>query len=161
VRTLLITGATGGLGAEVVARLSREYRCIALVRQASKSLPIDSIKDASQLTGPVYGVILLAGAFTMGSSPDDFAKMIDANLMSAVRAIELWRHADEEPTREQAVDELGRMLRKLAARARKERLRLARELQCRLSEQNLGDGYRLLRQATGDGYSAGAARFSS
>jgi ROK family len=36
-----------------------------------------------------------------------------------------WRHADDEPTRDQAVDELVKMLKKLIARAENERLRLA------------------------------------
>ena len=95
-RTLLLTGATGGLGQEVVARLSRDYRCIALVRSAGKSLPIETITDLDQLTEPVYGVILLAGAFEMGSSVEDFAKMIDANLLSAVRVIEPMRSRIED-----------------------------------------------------------------
>jgi predicted NBD/HSP70 family sugar kinase len=38
---------------------------------------------------------------------------------------ELWRHADEEPTREQAVERLAKMLRGLIARADKKDLRLA------------------------------------
>jgi NAD(P)-dependent dehydrogenase (short-subunit alcohol dehydrogenase family) len=36
----------------------------------------------------VFGVLHLAGAFSPGSSLDDFSKMLDASLLSAVRAIE-------------------------------------------------------------------------
>jgi len=43
---------------------------------------------------------------------------------AAVWKIELWRHADEKPTRDQAVDVLATMLLKLIARAEKEELRL-------------------------------------
>jgi predicted NBD/HSP70 family sugar kinase len=38
---------------------------------------------------------------------------------------ELWRHADDEPNREQAVDRLAKMLKDLIARAGKDKLRLA------------------------------------
>ena len=43
---------------------------------------------------------------------------------AAVWKIELWRHADEKPTRDQAVNVLATMLLKLIARAEKEELRL-------------------------------------
>jgi 3-oxoacyl-[acyl-carrier protein] reductase len=66
------------------------------VRSAGKSLPVESITDISQLTEPVYGVVLLAGAFEMGSSVEDFAKMIDANLLSAVRVVEPMRSRIED-----------------------------------------------------------------
>src|SRR5207245_85289 len=44
----------------------------------------------------IFGVLHLAGAFTMGSSIDDFSKMLDANLLSAVRAIEPVREKIED-----------------------------------------------------------------
>jgi ROK family len=44
---------------------------------------------------------------------------------AAVWKFELWRHADETLTRDKAVDELVKMLRKLVARSEKEGLRLA------------------------------------
>lgn len=83
-QSLLVTGATGGLGTEVVARLSRDYRCI----------PVN--RGEQPPAGQVYGAVLLAGAFTMGSSIDDFAKMLDANLMSAVRIVEAVRSRIED-----------------------------------------------------------------
>ena len=44
---------------------------------------------------------------------------------ASVHAFDLWRHADEAPTREQAVQRLIRMLKKLIAKATKDKLRLA------------------------------------
>ncbi len=42
-----------------------------------------------------------------------------------VGAMELWRHRDDSPTREEAVNRLGRMLRELAKQAGKDKRRLA------------------------------------
>lgn len=77
VRTLVITGGTGELGSALVPRLQRDYRCIVLQRTTNPSTISDEI----------YGIVNLAGAFTMGSSPDDWSRMLDANLLSAVRTI--------------------------------------------------------------------------
>jgi NAD(P)-dependent dehydrogenase (short-subunit alcohol dehydrogenase family) len=84
VKSLLITGATGNLGHAVVARFQKDYACIAVPRG---ELPkVDS----------VFGVLHLAGAFTPGSKPEDFEKMLDASLMSAVRVIESVRDKIED-----------------------------------------------------------------
>jgi NAD(P)-dependent dehydrogenase (short-subunit alcohol dehydrogenase family) len=92
VRSLLITGGTGGLGHEVVARLARDYRCIVLYRSADawQRLQKDQPKvvgatDAAAVMEPLYGIVHLAGAFTMGSSPHEFETMLEANLMAMVR----------------------------------------------------------------------------
>jgi len=77
VRTLVITGGTGELGSALVPQLERDYRCIVLQRTA----------DPASITDELYGVVNLAGAFTMGSSPDDWTRMLDANLLAAVRTI--------------------------------------------------------------------------
>src|SRR5260370_11012697 len=83
-KSLLITGATGNLGHAVVARFQKEYACIAVPRG---ELPkVDS----------VFGVLHLAGAFTPGSKPEDFEKMLDASLMSGVRVIESVRDKIED-----------------------------------------------------------------
>jgi NAD(P)-dependent dehydrogenase (short-subunit alcohol dehydrogenase family) len=74
-KAIAITGATGDLGRVVVPRLSRDYRCIALNRA------LDNIPDE-----PLFGLVALAGAFAPGHTPADFTKMIEANLMSFVRA---------------------------------------------------------------------------
>ncbi|HYS56317.1 MAG TPA: SDR family oxidoreductase [Thermoanaerobaculia bacterium] len=75
-KSLLITGASGRLGQAVVDRLSNAYECIPVARDAVP--PVDQL----------FGVLHIAGAFTQGSKVDDFSKMLDANLMSAVRVIE-------------------------------------------------------------------------
>src|ERR1700686_2306022 len=96
VRAILITGGTGELGHAVVGALSAHYRCIILYREQKaweelrKSIRGDNItgiSDPSRVTDPIYGVLHLAGAFTMGSSLDDFQRLLDACLFSAVRAI--------------------------------------------------------------------------
>jgi NAD(P)-dependent dehydrogenase (short-subunit alcohol dehydrogenase family) len=96
VRALLITGGTGDLGHAVVRALAAHYRCIVLYREEKawqelhKSIRGDNItgvKDASQVNVPIYGVLHIAGAFAMGGSIDDFQRMLDAALLSAVRAI--------------------------------------------------------------------------
>jgi ROK family len=60
------------------------------------------------------------------------AGIVELNLKKAVdlsaahvMAFDLWRHRDDKPTREEAVERLSDMLRELIRRAGKERLRLA------------------------------------
>jgi NAD(P)-dependent dehydrogenase (short-subunit alcohol dehydrogenase family) len=97
VKSILITGATGGLGSEVLARLERDYRCIPLVRsESSRNELRNAIVSVDELREPVYALVLLAGAFTMGSSIADFEAMLDANLMSAVRTVEATRTKIED-----------------------------------------------------------------
>ena len=96
-RAFVITGGTGDLGHAVVSSLAANYRCIILYREEKawqelrKSIRGDNItgvSDASRVTDPIYGVLHLAGAFAMGGSLDDFQRMLDASLFSAVRAIQ-------------------------------------------------------------------------
>ncbi len=101
-KSILITGATGGLGHAVAARLARDYRCIALYRSESswnelrKSVAIDGVANVEEINEPLYGLVLLAGAFAKGSAVDVFETMMEANLMSAVRAIEPLRARIED-----------------------------------------------------------------
>lgn len=44
--------------------------------------------ENASTVAPVYGLVMLAGAFGGGSAVADFERMIQANLMSAVRAID-------------------------------------------------------------------------
>lgn len=78
-KSLLITGASGHLGHAVLERFSRQYECLVATRT--------EIPKVDRL----FGVLHLAGAFAPGSAVDDFAKMLDANLLSGVRAIEAVR----------------------------------------------------------------------
>jgi NAD(P)-dependent dehydrogenase (short-subunit alcohol dehydrogenase family) len=75
VKTIAITGATGDLGRIVVPRLSRDYECVALTRA------LDNVPDR-----PLFALVSLAGGFASGDSADDFAKMLEMNLYSFVRA---------------------------------------------------------------------------
>ena len=100
-RLLLITGATGGLGAEVVRRLRESYECVALVRGTTpggvRGVHADlsnaaSVRDAIRSLGQApYGLVHLAGGFEGGSiaetSDDIWAKMIGLNLTGAFVAI--------------------------------------------------------------------------
>lgn len=94
-KSLLITGGTGHLGHAVLERFSREYRCLVATRTEFPKVET------------IYGVLHLAGAFNLGSSIDDFSKMLDANLMSGVRAIEAVREKIEEGGRIVAISSMA------------------------------------------------------
>lgn len=93
-RTLVITGGTGDLGSVVVPRLARDYRCLVVYRTPAsfaKLSPHENVRGVAsfeEVTEPVFALVHLAGAFAMGGSPDDFAKMLDVNVMPAVRAVD-------------------------------------------------------------------------
>jgi len=94
-KSLLITGGTGHLGPVVIQRLKSEYDCILLRRGEVPKV------------SAIFGVLQLAGGFTPGSSPDNFEKMLDANLMSGVRAIEAVREKIEDGGRIVAISALA------------------------------------------------------
>jgi len=77
VKTIVVTGGTGDLGRAILPRLEREYRCIVLRRT----------DDPSSIREEVYAIVNLAGAFTAGATADDFTRLLDANLLAAVRTI--------------------------------------------------------------------------
>jgi NAD(P)-dependent dehydrogenase (short-subunit alcohol dehydrogenase family) len=95
VQTILVTGGTGGLGQEVVARLSRDYRCVVAYRSADawrrlhERVPaaegIDSL-DAVVRFAPLHALVHMAGGFEAGATPDVFSRMFEANALSAVQA---------------------------------------------------------------------------
>ncbi|HJT16554.1 MAG TPA: SDR family oxidoreductase [Thermoanaerobaculia bacterium] len=94
-KSLLLTGGTGHLGRIVVDRLSPEYRCVLLGRNETPKVD------------RVYGILQIAGGFAMGSSLDDFTTMLDANLLSAVRAIEPMRDKIEDGGRIIAISSIA------------------------------------------------------
>jgi len=86
-RKLLITGATGGLGTEVVRHLRDEYDVVALTRAQADLRDPASVRAAVQSIGSVYGLVHLAGGFAPGSlaetSDETWAQMLDLNLTAA------------------------------------------------------------------------------
>jgi NAD(P)-dependent dehydrogenase (short-subunit alcohol dehydrogenase family) len=97
---LLITGATGGLGSEVVRQLRDEYEVVALYRSSPdpsvRGVKADladpaSVRAAVQSIGPVYGLVHLAGGFALGSlaetTDETWRHMLDLNLTGAFVAI--------------------------------------------------------------------------
>lgn len=98
-QTIVITGGTGDLGSVVVPRLLTEYRCIVPYRTAQSFeklarhenlIGVPRLENVSD-HAPLYALVHLAGGFARGSSPDDFTKMIEINLMPAVRAVDAVR----------------------------------------------------------------------
>ncbi len=102
-RTLLITGATGGLGAEVVRQLRDEYDVVALYRSRDSFATLNvrgvqadlgdptSIRAAVRSIGTPYGLVHLAGGFAPGrlreTTDEAWAEMLELNLTAAFVAI--------------------------------------------------------------------------
>jgi len=101
---LIVTGGTGGLGAAVVARLTREYRCVLLSRHpadgAAEVLQADLANEASlreavtraaERYGAPYGLVHMAGGYAGGpvseTSSDTWQSMIGLNLTSSFLVI--------------------------------------------------------------------------
>lgn len=98
---LIITGATGGLGSEVVNRLRGDYECVALYRNTLPSaLGIRGVRadlsDGSSVraairsiaeSGPPYGVVHLAGGYAPGKVADTtdetWSHMLSLNVTAA------------------------------------------------------------------------------
>lgn len=103
-KTIVVTGATGDLGHSVMRRLSQDYRCIALYRsekswnelRSAIAGNIEGVSSAEEVSGSIFSAVLLAGGFKQGSSPADFEAMLEANLLSAVRAVEPLRDKIED-----------------------------------------------------------------
>lgn len=115
-RSLLITGGTGGLGYAVVRRLLAEYTCYVLYRseQAWQSLTEEvgasdclhglqadlvdadavrhSVEQIRSTSGPLYGLVHLAGGFEMGSvqetTLESWNNLLTLNLTGAFTAIQ-------------------------------------------------------------------------
>ena len=80
-KTVLITGGTGGLGTAVVARLERDYRCVLLTRDDLANET--AIRTAMERTGEFYGLVHLVGGFAAGAVRDTNVKtwndMLESN----------------------------------------------------------------------------------
>jgi NAD(P)-dependent dehydrogenase (short-subunit alcohol dehydrogenase family) len=85
-KTLLVTGGTGGLGTQVVERLSKDYRCVLLTRE-----DLTNPKNAIEKAGPFYGLVHLVGGFAFGAvgetTSETWAQMIESNLTVAFNII--------------------------------------------------------------------------
>jgi NAD(P)-dependent dehydrogenase (short-subunit alcohol dehydrogenase family) len=115
VRTLLVTGATGDLGAVVLPRLLQDYRCVALYRSEESwrrlakhpnlvGIPkLDDVRSHA----PIFALVNLAGGFRAGSSPEDFAAMFETNVMPTVQAVQAARPHFEESGRVIAISSMA------------------------------------------------------
>lgn len=108
-RTLLITGGTGGLGTVVVERLLRDYRCVLLKRE---ELADDAgVRKAIDRAGAFYGVVHLAGGFAAGSvsetTDETWAGMMASNLNVAFMVIRAALRKIERPGRIVAISSIA------------------------------------------------------
>ena len=100
-RSIVVTGGTGGLGPTVVTRLARDYRCIVLYREEAswdalrKVVKVEGI-DADLLdsadaeramaqAGDLYGIVHLVGGFTTDANA--WSKMFALNFTTSLNAI--------------------------------------------------------------------------
>lgn len=114
-KTLLVTGATGDLGAVVVPRLLQDYRCVALYRseeswrRVAKHPNLVGIRRLDEIGryAPIFALVHLAGGFRAGSSPEDFAAMFETNVLPAVNAVQAVRPHFEEGGRIIAISSMA------------------------------------------------------
>jgi NAD(P)-dependent dehydrogenase (short-subunit alcohol dehydrogenase family) len=100
-RTIVVTGGTGGLGPTVVTRLARDYRCIVLYREHPawdalrkvvrvKGIDADLLNEADAEramaeAGDLYGIVHLVGGFSTDANA--WSKMISLNFTTSVNII--------------------------------------------------------------------------
>src|ERR1041385_5360611 len=86
-KTLIVTGGTGGLGSAGVERLSRDYDCVLLRHSQVDLMSEQSIRAALTSIEAPYGLVHMAGGYAGGhvseTSSDDWHKMIGLNLTSS------------------------------------------------------------------------------
>src|SRR5205085_11365609 len=86
-KTLIITGGTGGLGAAVVERLSRDYHCILLRHSQVDLMSEQSIRAALATIDAPYGLVHMAGGYVGGhvseTSSEEWQRLIGLNLTSS------------------------------------------------------------------------------
>lgn len=90
-RTLAITGGTGGLGTEVVRRLSLDYHCIVLGHAQVDLTSEESVHNAFANIGEIYGLVHLVGGWAGGKTRDTsletWSKMLALNTTAAFLAV--------------------------------------------------------------------------
>jgi NAD(P)-dependent dehydrogenase (short-subunit alcohol dehydrogenase family) len=94
-KTLLVTGGTGGLGTVVVERLSHDYECVLLQRPEADLTNATSVRDAIARAvdrfGAPYGLVHMAGGYAGGSVSDTtnetWEHMLGLNLTSSFYVI--------------------------------------------------------------------------
>lgn len=100
-RTLIITGGTGGLGSEVVPRLQRDYRCVLLTREDLADEA--SVNRAVENAAPFYGLVHLVGGFAAGSVAETsiatWSQMIKGNLEVAFLVVRAALKSMQRPGR--------------------------------------------------------------
>lgn len=88
-KTLIVTGGTGGLGTLVVERLARDYDCVLLGRDDFAT--DETLRAAVARNGPPYGLVHMAGGYAGGrvseTSPDTWEQMMSLNVTLAFRAV--------------------------------------------------------------------------
>lgn len=86
-KTLIITGGTGGLGTTVVARLQRDYECVLL----RADLTDEAAVRAALAPHTPYGLVHMVGGFAPGrvseTSLETLQRMIALNLTTSFLAI--------------------------------------------------------------------------
>lgn len=102
-KTVLVTGGTGGLGTAVVKRLASEYRCVVLyhgqesfdalreiVAVDGVAADVSNEADVTRAiasTGELYALVHLVGGFAMGDDAAAWSKMISLNLTAAANVM--------------------------------------------------------------------------
>ncbi|HJQ37178.1 MAG TPA: SDR family NAD(P)-dependent oxidoreductase [Thermoanaerobaculia bacterium] len=89
-KTVVITGGTGGLGSVVTPRLERDYRCVLLTHAMADLRDEASVQQAFAGFGEIYALVHLVGGFAMGSvaetSAQAWSEMFALNLTGAFTA---------------------------------------------------------------------------
>ena len=99
-KTVLITGGTGGLGTAVVKRLAADYRCVVLYHGQPGFDALRKVADVQGVStdvsneadvargvasiGELYAIVHLVGGFAAGEDADTWSKMVALNLTAAV-----------------------------------------------------------------------------